>query len=121
MNLALWIAQILAGAAFLMAGLMKTTRPVPELAKRMEWVGWVSPGTVRLVGVSELAGGLGLILPWATGIAPVLTPVAAAALVLVMLLAAGLHAKKGDFAHIAPSIVLGAIAAFIAWGRFHAA
>jgi len=119
MNTALWVAQILTGAAFLMAGVMKTLRPIPELAKRMEWVSWVSPATVRVVGVSELLGGLGLILPWATGILPVLTPVAAAALVLVMILAVGLHAKKGDFAHIAPSIVLGALAAFVAWGRFH--
>jgi uncharacterized membrane protein YphA (DoxX/SURF4 family) len=118
MNLALWVAQILAGAAFLMAGIMKSTRPVPELAKRMNWISWVSPSTVRLVGVSELAGGLGLILPWATGIARVLTPVAAAALTLVMILAAGLHAKKSDWAGIAPSIVLGALAAFVAWGRF---
>jgi uncharacterized membrane protein YphA (DoxX/SURF4 family) len=118
MNVALWVAQVVAGAAFLMAGIMKSTRPVPELAKRMEWVSWVSPGTVRLVGVSELAGGIGLILPWATGIARVLTPVAAAALVVVMLLGAGLHAKKNDWAHIAPSIVLGALCAFVAWGRF---
>ena len=118
MNTALWIAQLLAGAAFLIAGIMKSTRPVPELAKRMEWVSWVSPPTVRLVGLSELAGGIGLILPWATGIARVLTPVAASALVLVMILAAGLHAKKNDYGHIAPSIVLGALCAFVAWGRF---
>lgn len=118
MNAALWVAQILAGAAFIMAGIMKSTRPIPELAKRMEWVSWVSPSTVRLVGVSELAGGIGLILPWATGIARVLTPIAAAALVLVMVLGAGLHAKKNDYANIAPSIVLGALSAFVAWGRF---
>ncbi|HEX6837549.1 MAG TPA: DoxX family protein, partial [Polyangia bacterium] len=118
MNLGLWVLQILVGAAFVMAGLMKSTRPIGELGRRMEWVHWVSPGTVRLAGVSELAGGIGLIVPWATGIAPVLTPIAAAALVVVMVLAAALHVKKNDAAHVAPSLVLGLLCALIAIGRF---
>jgi len=118
MNLALWIVQGLLAAAFIIAGLMKTTRPIPELGKRMNWIAWVSPPTVRLVGVAELLGGIGVVLPWATGIARVLTPVAAAALVLVMVAAAGLHIVKRDFANLAPSVVLGALAAFVAWGRF---
>src|SRR4051812_3369294 len=118
MNIALWIAQILAGAAFVFAGVLKTTRPVPELGKQMKWIAWVSPPMVRLIGVCELAGGPGPVLPWATGIARVLTPVAAAALVVTMVAAAALHVAKRDAAHVAPSLVLGAIAAFVAWGRW---
>ena len=118
MNLALWIVQLLAGAAFVVAGLMKTTRPIAALAQRMKWVSQVSPGLVRFIGVAELLGGVGLIVPWATGIAPVLTPVAAAALVLVMILAAAHHIKRHEWPELVPGIVLGALSAFVAWGRW---
>jgi uncharacterized membrane protein YphA (DoxX/SURF4 family) len=118
LNLALWIVQIVIGAAFVLAGVMKTTRPVDELAKRMGWVSLVSPGMVRFIGAAELAGGLGVVLPWATHIAPILTPIAAAGLVIVMILAAGLHIKRSEWAELPPSVVLGALAAFVACGRF---
>jgi uncharacterized membrane protein len=117
MNLGLWIVQVVVGAAFLLAGVMKATRPIDELSKRMKWVTAVSPSTVRIVGVSEMAGGLGLILPWATGIATVLTPIAAAALVVVMILAVGLHIKLREWPEMIPGLVLGGLAAFVAWGR----
>jgi hypothetical protein len=118
MNVALWIVQILVGAAFTMAGVMKSTRPIPELAAKMPWVKDYSPGTVRFIGVSELFGGIGLILPWALGIAPILTPLAAVGLVVVMVLAAAYHAKHGEWAGIGINAVLGGLATFVAWGRF---
>jgi uncharacterized membrane protein YphA (DoxX/SURF4 family) len=117
MNLGLWIVQVVAGAAFAFAGVIKTTRPIPELAQRMKWVTQVSPPLVRFIGIAELLGGVGLIVPWATGIAPVLTPIAAAALVLVMILAAAHHIKRHEWPELVPGIVLGALAAFVAWGR----
>jgi uncharacterized membrane protein YphA (DoxX/SURF4 family) len=117
MNLGLWIVQILVGATFAMAGLMKSTRPIPELAKRMGWVSAVSPGTVRFIGISELAGGLGVIVPWATGILPVLTPLAASGLLVIMVLAAGFHLRRHEPGAVI-NAVLGGLAAFIAWGRF---
>jgi uncharacterized membrane protein YphA (DoxX/SURF4 family) len=116
---ALWGVQILLAAMFAMAGIMKSTRPPEELAKRMAWVNAVSVPTLRFIGVSEFLGALGLILPWATGIAPILTPVAAIGLVVVMILAAGLHAKRGEYAGIGFNVVLGGLAAFVAWGRLH--
>lgn len=118
MNFALWIVQGLIGAAFIMAGLMKSTRPIPELAPKMPWVKEVSPGTVRFIGVSELLGGIGVILPWALGIGRVLTPLAAAGLVLVMVLAALFHARRQEWSGIGVNAVLGGLAAFIAWGRW---
>jgi uncharacterized membrane protein YphA (DoxX/SURF4 family) len=118
MNLGLWIVQVLAAAAFVFAGLLKATKPIPELAERMKWVSQVSPNMVRFIGVSELLGGVGLVVPWATGIAPVLTPIAAAALVLVMILAAAHHIKRHEWPELVPGIVLGALSAFVAWGRF---
>lgn len=118
MNLALWIAQILAGATFTMAGVMKLTQPIDKLGARMTWVPRVPPAEVRFIGAAELAGGIGLILPWATGVAPVLTPLAAAALVLVMLLAAVHHLRYAEARMIPLNLVFGGLAAFVAWGRW---
>jgi hypothetical protein len=117
MNLALWIVQILVGALFTVAGVVKSTRPISELGNRMGWVNAVSPATVRFVGVSELAGGIGMIVPWATGILPMLTPLAASGLVIIMLLAAGFHLRRHERG-IAFNASLGGLAAFVAWGRF---
>ena len=118
MNIALWIVQVLLGVAFLMAGGMKSVTPVDELiANGMAWAGHVPPWLVRFIGVSEIAGGLGLILPSALRIKPKLTPLAAALLALVMVLAAGTHAMLGEFGPIAANVVLGGLAVFVAWGR----
>jgi hypothetical protein len=72
---------------------------------------------IRFIGIAELVGALGLILPAATRVKPFLTPVAAGALALVMLLAAGTHAMYGEMPAMIPVVVLGAMSAFVAWGR----
>ena len=72
---------------------------------------------VTFIGVSELLGGLGLILPYATGIAPILTPVAALGLGLVMILAAGFHAKRKENQAIGMNIIFLALAILVAIGR----
>ncbi len=77
-----------------------------------------SLATVRLIGVSELLGGLGLILPAATGIAVLLTPIAAACLAFVMVLAAATHIRRKEPPGVAVNAVLFLLAAFVAWGRF---
>lgn len=118
MNIVIWVVQILAGLAFLAAGIMKTTQPIDNLAKMMTWVPAVSPGLVRFIGIVEFLGGIGLILPAATGILPWLTPVAAVALAIVMLLAAGFHAQRNEYNRIAPGLVLLVLAVVIAVGRF---
>ena len=73
---------------------------------------------LRLTGVAELAGALGLILPAATGIAVWLTPLAACGIALIMVLAAGLHARRREPSGIAVNVVLLALAVLVAWGRF---
>ncbi|HEX8825702.1 MAG TPA: DoxX family protein [Archangium sp.] len=117
LRIALWVAQALLAVAFIGAGLMKSTVPIEELAKNMSWVPRYSPGMVRFIGASELLGGVGL-LPALTRILPVLTPVAASALTLVMVLAAGEHLTNGEAPMVVSNLVLGGLAAFIAWGRF---
>jgi uncharacterized membrane protein len=117
-NTVLWILQGVLAAAFLMAGVLKLTQPKDKLAPKLPWVEDFSTGTVRLIGLAELLGALGLILPAATGIAPLLTPLAAAALAVVMVLASIVHARRKEPSGIAFNAVLFVLAAIIAWGRF---
>ncbi|MGP3921087.1 DoxX family protein [Nonomuraea sp. 10N515B] len=118
MNVVLWIVQAILAAMFGMAGVMKSTQPKDKLAPKLPWVEDFSTGTVRLIGIAELAGALGLILPALTGIAPVLTPLAATGLAVVMVLAALTHVRRKEPAAIAFNAVLFVLAAFVAWGRF---
>lgn len=118
-NIALWILQVLLGLAFISAGVMKTFQPIEALlASGLTWVNDFPVLMVRFIGVSELAGGLGLILPAALRIKPILTPVAGFALALVMLLALAYHAVKGEFQAFPINLVLGGLSAFVGWGRF---
>lgn len=122
MHIALWIVQGLLALAFTGAGATKLFTPLDVLAA-MEMGGWVEdfPGALtRFIGLAEVLGAIGLLAPAATRIAPALTPLAATGLVLVMGLAAGTHVAYGEFGNIAPNVVLGALAAFVAWGRFQA-
>lgn len=88
LNIALWVAQGLTGALFLMAGFSKTFQPISELAVMLPWVTEVSSSLVRFIGISELLGGLGVLLPALLRIKPFLTSLAAAGLALIMVLAA---------------------------------
>lgn len=118
MNIALWIAQGLLAAMFLMAGVMKTF----QTAKAKEQLPWAknrSDGFVRFVGTSELLGALGLILPLATGILPRLTVLAAIGLIIIQLLAIFTeNLPKKEYNVIPVNVVLLALAAFVAFGRW---
>lgn len=119
MNIALWIIASVLAAAFLMAGLMKATRPKATLAPTMAWVENFSAGTVKFIGVVEILGAIGLILPAALGIAPILTPLAATGLAIVMVLAiVTVHAPRKEMQNIAVNAVLLLLAAFVAVMRF---
>ncbi|WP_328869300.1 DoxX family protein [Streptomyces sp. NBC_00287] len=118
MNVFLWIVQAVLALMFAMAGVMKSTQPKAKLAEKLPWVSDYSAGTVRFIGVVELAAALGLILPAATGIAPVLTPLAATGLAVVMVLAMVAHARRKEPQAIGFNAVLLILAALVAWGRF---
>jgi hypothetical protein len=114
----LWAAAIVAGLLYLMAGFMKLTRPIPDLAKMMKWPGDHSPGFVRFIGAVDTAAGLGLILPLATGILIFLTPLAALGSVVLQALALGFHQRRGDGPSTLPmNLVLLVLSAFVLWGR----
>jgi uncharacterized membrane protein YphA (DoxX/SURF4 family) len=120
LHVGLWVAQALLALMFGMAGAMKLTAPIDKLAETMDWVR-ATPWLPRFIGAAELAGALGMILPSATRIKPVLTPFAAVGLATIMVLAAGLHLAKGEASHVAPVIVLFSLSVWVAWGRFRGA
>ncbi len=120
MNTALWIAQVILAALFTMAGTMKSTQPIDKLLKSgVTWADRFPLSTIRIIGLSELLGAAGLIVPWLVNISPVLTPVAAAALAFVQLLAIFHHARHHEPKAIAFNIILLTLAAFVAYGRFN--
>ncbi len=116
-HIILWIAQGLMAAMFIMAGAMKASQPLEVLAASMPWISATPSALVRFIGVSELLGGIGLILPALLRIKPFLTSWAAIGLVIVMFLAAIVHATRGEFSSIGVNVFVIAICGFIAWGR----
>jgi hypothetical protein len=118
MNTALWIAQIMLAVAFLGAGLTKLLQPKEKLQPRMPYVEDFSAGTIKLIGTAEILGAIGVILPWALGIAKVLTPLAASGLVLLMLGAIVTHVRRKEYQALLINTVLGGLALFVALGRF---
>ncbi len=119
MNIVLWVIAGLLSLMFLVAGVMKLARSKRDLAASgMSWTEDFSERTVRLIGVLEVLAAAGLILPPATGIAPVLAPLAATGVVLLMCGAAVVHLRRTERAQIAVNVVAGLLAALVAWGRF---
>jgi uncharacterized membrane protein YphA (DoxX/SURF4 family) len=119
MNLALWIVAIVLAATFAGSGLMKLLVPKDKLVNSGQgWAQDYTPTNIRLIGFVELLGAAGLILPAVTHIAPILVPLAAIGLVLVMVGAARVHARRKEAMNIGVNAVILALAVFVAWGRF---
>ncbi len=117
LHISLWVAQGLLAAAFGMAGFMKITAPIDQLvANGMSFVNHYDASTVRLIGISEVLGALGLVLPVALRIKPILTPIAAIALGIVMILATNYHISHGE--PFIPTVFLLGLLIFVAWGRY---
>lgn len=118
MNVVLWIVAGLLAAMFLLAGLMKIAMPKEKLVTTMEWARPLPEGQVKAIGAVELLGAIGLILPRATGIAPVLTPLAAVGLAIVMAGATIVHTRMKDYKGLGMPVVLLILAIVVAAGRF---
>jgi DoxX-like protein len=117
MNLALWIVQVLLALLFLFAGGMKLVLPLEKLTGSVPVPGLF----LRFIGVCEVFGALGLILPGLLRIRPGLTPLAAAGLVIIMIGATAITLMGGDVATAAIPLVVGILAAFVAYGRWRLA
>lgn len=117
-NLILWAVQLLLGVAFLAAGVMKLTQSFETIREKLGgWADDIGPTGVKLIGAVELLGALGLVLPMLTGILPILTPIAAIGLGIVMVGAAATHLRRSEMGAIAPNMVLLALTLVVAVGR----
>jgi len=119
MNVFLWIVAIVLAAVFLASGALKVARGKEQLATSGQgWVEPFAPPVIRLIGAVEVLGAAGVILPRALDIAPVLTPLAALGLAVVMVGAIITHGRRREFPNAAFNVVLGALALVLAIGRF---
>src|SRR5262245_50286456 len=117
MAITLWIVQGLLALIFLFAGGMKLIQPLEELTKQIPLPGLF----VRFIGVAEVLGAIGLILPGLLCIRPALTPLAAAGLVIIMIGATVLTLMSGDVALALIPLVVGLLSVFVAYGRWRLA
>ncbi|MDQ3104444.1 MAG: DoxX family protein [Actinomycetota bacterium] len=119
MDVVLWIIAATLAAAFGAAGVMKLAQPKQKLAASgMAWVNDFSQGAIRAISSLEVLAAIGLVLPPLLDLAPVLTPLAALGLVLLMVGAAITHLRRSEQPMVIVNAVLGILAAVVAWGRF---
>jgi uncharacterized membrane protein YphA (DoxX/SURF4 family) len=114
MNIALWIVQILLALIFLFAGGMKLVLPIEEMTKDIAMPGLF----LRFIGVCEVLGGIGVVLPWLLRIRPGLTPLAAAGLVIIMIGAVITTVMTMSVVMAIVPFIVGVMAAFVAYGRW---
>ena len=114
----LWILQIALAGIFLMAGAIKTFTPIEELSGTLPMASEL-PFLTRFIGVCEILGSMGLVLPGMLRILPRLTIFAAYAFVAVMALAFLFHLQRQEYSAIITNLILGAVAFVIAWGRIN--
>lgn len=119
MNIALWIVAGLMAATFLASGVQKMVQSRKKLIDGgYGWAEDLSDGSVRAIGLLEALGAIGLVLPALLDIAPVLVPVAATGLVLLMGGAIVTHLRRKEANTIAVPLTLLVLVAFVAVGRF---
>ncbi|SCL32286.1 DoxX-like family protein [Micromonospora pallida] len=119
MNLALWIVAGLLAAIFLASGVMKLVQSKEKMAA--SGLGWVEDwnlSTIKAIGALEILAAVGLILPAVLDIMPILVPLAALGLALLMVGAIITHLRRGETQALVVNVVLLALSAFVAWGRF---
>ncbi|MCK6211607.1 DoxX family protein [Georgenia sp. EYE_87] len=125
MDVFLWIVAGLLAAVFLLGGGLKVVLPKERIraAGRIRgrdlaaWTEDFGPGAIKAIGVLEVLAAIGLVVPPLVGVAPVLAPLAAVGLVLLMLGAAVVHLRRGELPNIAGNVVYLTLAAAVVWGR----
>ena len=120
MNITVWIASGLLAAAYLFVGGTKLLTSKERLAENPSMAAAaeaLSATSIKLIGGVEVAGALGLLLPWLTGIAPILTPAAALGLALLQVGAAVFHGRRAEYKQWPVNAVFLALAIFIAATR----
>ncbi|BCL16569.1 DoxX family protein [Micromonospora sagamiensis] len=119
MNVALWVTAGLLAAVFLVIGGIKLARPKDQLLTNgMEALEPFPPGLIKFIGAAEVLAAFGLILPGLFGIAPVLVPLAALGLLVIMVGAVVTHALRREAGPVLRNLALVALLVFVVWGRF---
>lgn len=118
MNVALWVAAGVLAAVYVGTGLTKLLYRPDRLRPQMPWVDDFAPGAVRAIGGAEVLGAVGVVVPQAAGVASWLTPTAAVGLVVLQVLAVRVHVRRHETDTLALNVLLLALAAFVAVGRF---
>lgn len=117
-HIALWVVQLLLAATLLWAGATKCLQPIEKLAALWPWTGEIPATFVKLTGLVDIIGAVGLTLPAAFHTQPKLTPIAALGVIALMVCASIFHIVRGEASVIGVNIVFAGMAAFVAWGRF---
>lgn len=118
LNIGLWIAQAFVAVAFTAIGVIKLSTPIPQLAAMWPWTGEFASYAVRALGIIDIAGGLGILLPGALRIAPGLGVLAAAGCVALQVCAIAFHASRAEFPALPVNVILIACCVFVLWGRW---
>lgn len=120
MNTILWICQAFLALVFLYSGIAKSTQSREWLVSHNQTgIADISMALIRFIGVSEILGSAGIILPQLTGLAPILTPVTAICFAVMMILAAPIHYRRKEPRSVAINVTIFIVSVFVAWGRFH--
>ncbi len=118
MKYALWVVQVLVAVAFFGSGLVKIITPRADLIAQTPYVEAFPHLFIQFIGLAEILAAVGVILPIALRIQPQLTPLAAAGLCIIMIGAAITHLVRGEYGNIVLNLILFALAAFVAYGRW---
>src|SRR5258706_14011673 len=118
MNIVLWIIQILLAFVFISHGRLMWFPLARKQQEMLAYIDAIPSGLRRFKAVAESLAGVGLILPWLTGILPWLTPLAAVGLVLVMIGAVIFHIPRKEYPNIECNLVLLASTAYVAYDHF---
>lgn len=118
MNIALWIVAALFAFGFISGGIVKQVWSFERYAAKLHWPQDFTPGKVKFMGVVEMLGGLGLVLPGLFGIATVLVPIAASGMALYMAGAVTERVRRDEYRELIGDLVFLGAMLFVAWGRF---
>lgn len=119
MNTIIWTLQVLLAITFGFSGIMKSTQAREKLVSMGQTgVAGLTNATIRFIGITEVFGAIGIILPWAINIVPVLTPVTAMCFAIIMIPAMAIHYKRKEYTSVTLNVFLLCISLFVSYMRF---
>ena len=118
LRIGLWVAQVVLALTFLAVSVYNLLTPYEEIARQFVWARSMPAPLVKFIGVAEAAGAIGVVVPAATRVLPWLTPLAAAGLGFVMVLASGVHLAHSEYRSLPITLGLLGLSFFVGWGRY---